>query len=109
MKSFFKSFPESSMVGSVKDQTWHGSGHAETNATGSTTGFIFMSFIFLALACGYLMYRVYCKNKMFSGDWIKEFGEQSENVVGFGADKQRPDGKDERTGKYKEAPNTSAM
>ena len=56
-----------------------------------------------------MIYRVHKLGRRFSNDWIKEFGENSENVVGFGPNKERPDGKDERTGQYKEAPNTSAL
>ena len=66
-----------------------------------------MGTVFLLFATLYMLFRVYKSKKRFSKAWIKEFGAQNENIVGFAADKERPDGKDERTGIYKVALNKS--
>jgi len=62
------------LEGTVKDSSWHGSGHSDKSASGSVTGFIIMTMIFLYGSALYFMYRVYKLDKRFSGDWIKEFG-----------------------------------
>ena len=58
--SFSSKFPELQKAkGSIKDGTWHGSGHKPHDAAPSTTGFLLMSTVFMALSVFYMMWRVY--------------------------------------------------
>ena len=66
----------------------HGFGHSSSEINGST-GAVFMLALFFGLsAVLYLIWLVYKKKKKFSKPWIGEFGAQSENIVGFGADRK---------------------
>jgi hypothetical protein len=78
----------------------HGSGHGHGDASGSVVGFIMMSLVFLVASAAYIIWRNYIIGRRFSADWLKEFGPNSEAVIGFGPNKKRPDGKDEETGLY---------
>jgi len=87
VKSFSEAYPElHDEQGTIKNHDWHGSGHKDEEASGSTAALMFLSAVLLVGSILYMMYRVYRMKRNFSNDWIKEFGPQSENVWGQVAD-----------------------
>ena len=60
-----------------------GLGHSAENVREGNLALVILTAIILLGSAIYLIYRIYKKEKYFSKPWIKEFGAQAENIVGF--------------------------
>lgn len=57
--SKFRESKEEKDACNAKNESWHGSGHKDSDAAGSTTAFMLMSTIVLFLTCLYMLWRVF--------------------------------------------------